>query len=156
MKKICRLNILPLIADPENMKIALESAIKNAGISLADIEYVDNKQHSHYGNWVFVPVCENDALRKVVEAFRGREFRQDIKGDLLDFRQTILEPDDMKIFSVGQKVKVNYLGGFCMAVEDTGTIIDKAADGITIRKYRSKRKGWKFKVGDSVTLTPLP
>ena len=153
MKSICRLSINPLLNSSNNMRAALQTALEKAGVKLSEIEYKDEKRHSHFGNWVYTPVLDNDATKKVALAFKDKLiFRQDYQGNLIDFQDNILESQDIENFEIGQRVNIRFLSNFCFKVDQTGTITGKSANEITVRKLRSKTE-WKFRVGDAVTIT---
>jgi hypothetical protein len=156
MIKIARLNIK---GKGENMEKVLKAAMKKAGVSMADIEVkCDNKysNNTHFGNWCFTPVLDNEASAKVATV---------MGQNLLDNRRSILEGADIALFKEGDKVKVSFIGGVGIGIKSSGKVLrarppiktqDYSCEGeLAVLKKGSSSKGWIFKPGDQVCIEKI-
>ena len=66
----------------------------------------------------------------------------------IDLERNVIEKQDLEKFNVGDKVTVEAVNMFGGMYKDKGTVIDKNNGEVVIRKYRSKKKGWRFRDGD--------
>ena len=136
--------------------------IKNRGINLVRVNYANKETgeaikkfvienslkqyHDGYvslalyvGNYCLPYVIEKDAL-KIKEEFKGK-----VK---LDLKRHVLGQNEVKDFKIGDKVIIttqNFIGGYSTS---KGTICNIDDKKVTIRKYRSKTKGWYLRYGE--------
>jgi len=149
------------------MKGILSEGLESTGLKLEDIEFKKSMassetKESHFGNYVFTPALDNEATQKLAEHWK-------IKTDMHRF---VLENSDIELFRVGDKVFLQFTNGWAGQSQDRGTVIkierktqeaiifepEKIVPGfdyyeITIRRHRSKNKGYRFVSGDEVKIT---
>jgi len=146
--KICRLSLgyAHSIPEGQSMEQVLNDACAKAGVELKDIQADfgdDYNKKSHFGNWVYTPVLDNEATKKVAAVLQTE----------LDMHRQVLEAEDLAAFAVGEKVTIQFVSTFAFPVKEQGTVSRNDGEKITIRKKRSQTKGWQFKAGHEVTIT---
>ena len=126
------------------MKEVLEAALIRSGVKREDIDIDDGtySNTTHFGNWVLVPVHDNEAAAKLAAEL----------GTKLDFQQSILEAGDLMGFKSGDKVRVQFMSELGFSGDYQGKISSITDREIIILKKGARSKGWRFSVGDRVTI----
>lgn len=107
--------------------------------NLKEFYYNNIRQGGYLGNYCLPYIIEKDAL-KIKE-----EFKDNVK---LDLKRHILGKNEIKNLQVGDKVTINapnFIGGVSSS---KGTIYSIDDTKVTVRKYRSKSKGWRLRYGE--------
>lgn len=142
--KIARLSIK---YDPaKTQEAVLDEALAKAGLTRADIDVdfqTDGQRDdwglkTHFGNWLLVPVLDNEASAKLAA----------VMGTALDNHDEIFEESDLAKFKVGDKVTLAFGSEFGFPVKGEGTVHAIVEHGLTIKKKGSRTKGWSVRVGD--------
>lgn len=132
MKKICRLNW-----SKPNMEY-------NEFYEIAErIEKYLNENNLMNDNFSIGNFCINGVLADIAE-----EIKNKFAATHIDNQKEILESDDIKNFQIGDKVKVFFENAWAQISEDKGTVYSIEENSITIKKYRSKTKGYVLQVGN--------
>jgi len=139
----------------------LTQKIKKEGINLVRVNYYDKetekelqefikennlkqyKDHNiskatYHGNFCLPYIIEEHAI-KIKEKFNDKV--------RLDLKRHILGSKEVENINVGEKVIINapnFIGGTSAS---KGTVYAKDDKKVTIRKYRSKTKGWHLEYG---------
>lgn len=131
MNTICRLNWYNAVDYSQFYTIA-----KQVEKFLKDNDKLNNR--FSIGNF-----CINGIPADIAE-----ELRIKFAANEIDNYKDILEVNDIKGFKVGDKVKVFFENTWAQITEDKGTVYSIENNSITIKKYRSKTKGYVLKVGE--------
>jgi hypothetical protein len=131
MKTICRLNW-----SNSNMEYNEFNTIAE---QLENYITENNLMNEHFriGNF-----CINGIPANIAEELKNKFAATDI-----DNQKEILEPEDIKKFKVGDKVKIFFENAWAQIAEDKGTIYSIENNSITVKKYRSKTKGYVLEAG---------
>jgi hypothetical protein len=131
MKTICRLSwSIPNMEYNEFSEIA-----KKVESYLVENNLINN--HFRIGNFCINGIPANSAT----------EIQSKFNATHIDNQKEILERDDIKAFTIGDKVKVFFENAWSQISEDKGTVYSIEGETITIKKYRSKTKGYTLQVG---------
>jgi len=124
----------------ENESEQVEKFMWNNGMfSIRDGRF--NYRCSNDGRLVNVPEKFIKELEKHFKVKRSKE-------------SYVLGENDLNNFKEGDKVSILVYGIFG-ASKDQGTICNVDDDSITIRKYRNKKQGYVFSIGEEVVINKL-
>lgn len=99
--------------------------------------------------------CTNDGRLTGVPVKFIEELENNFNIEFVRSREMyILGKKDIERFKIGDKVII-LVDGILGNMETQGTIYDITDQEITIRKYRSKSKGYTFSVGDEVKIKKI-
>jgi len=98
----------------------------------------------HFGNYCLINIPD-DIKKEIL-----KKFENDIIADKIQYRncKTIIEEADLNTFKEGDKITIEYLEtDFFPVTNQKGTVYKKENNYLTIRAYRSQRKGWNIYSG---------
>jgi len=70
----------------------------------------------------------------------------------IDQVKEVLEMNDIKNFNIGDKVTIYIMNDWAQLTEAKGTVHSIEDSSITIKKYRSKTRGWVLNAGQVATI----
>lgn len=82
----------------------LEEALSLLGLRLEDISLQYKDWKTEFGNFVIVPVLDNQALRKLAEHFGPSRYFDGAPDTRIDCRSAILTAEDLEPLEVGDRV----------------------------------------------------
>ena len=127
------------------MEEVLREGMETIQISMADI-WTKGERETHFGNWVLVPVANNEASKTL-----AKHFNNDL--DMFGF---VLEETDLQEMKEGDRVKV-WAWGMFAPVNGEGKILRFENDRktVVILAKGKRTKGWKISVGDEAGVWKL-
>ena len=143
--KIARLNFWH--NNKENSEENSKEIMQKVGKELKQrkVEIYDGRNWGtkwHFGNYC-LPGVPYDIAIEIVNKYNL----------YIDLEKNVIEKRDLEKFNVGDKVTIEAENMLAGMYKDKGTVVNKNNGEITIRKYRSKKKGWRFKDGDIGSIT---
>ena len=156
MYKICRL-VFSAGGRQAHMATIIEEAMQAAGVAWDDISTEAGGVKTHFGNWVLVPILDNEAAHRLAQALQAMGCRGE-----LDMRRFVLEQGDIDVLRKGDKVRIQFTNALAGQSQAKGTVVGfeqvfagygpdgpRYAKAVVVRRYRSTMC-WRFKAGDEV------
>lgn len=131
------INIIRVNYHDKETEKEIDNFIKENNIK----QYKDHNinEANYHGNFCLPYIIENGAL-KIKEKYNSKVW--------IDHKRHILGSKEVENIVIGDKVMINapnFIGGTSIS---KGTVYAKDENKITIRKYRSKTKGWILSYGE--------